>query len=317
MTFTFVAFGAAFVLVLWAGQLLPTTLARISRVLHIPQFVIAFLLVSFATSIPEIFIGIFSAVQGVPNLSLGNIMGANLVNLTLVVGLSVIVGGVVRGDGKISSQNFWLAFFIAMLPVVLAFDGALSRIDGIILLAAFVLYISKIFKDKQYFHKAVTHEGEPPGFHSFSNALKAFSWFLVGTAVLLLGSFALIASAKEIVRFYFDADFLLFGVLFMALGTALPELVFGIRSTLKGQARAMLGNALGTIPFNAAAVIGIVSLIQPMDIDFTNELLVVSLFLFSAFLLFHLFVYTRDRINRKEGFVLLLLYVAFVVLSFL
>lgn len=311
--FILTIFIISFLLVLWAGRVLPKTIGGISRILRLSEFITAFILVSFATSVPELFIGIFSAVQNIPSLSLGNIMGANLINISLVVGASALLTGSIKGDGKISSRNFWLASFIALLPVLLSVDGIISRADGLLLLFIFGLYFAKVYKDREYFHKEMNMK-ENQGVRSFSHILKHASRFLSAIVVLMIGSFMFIWSAKEIVGTYFAANFILFGTLFVAIGTALPELIFGIRASMQGHSGAMLGNAIGTLPFNAAAVIGVVALLRPITVDFSAHLLTVSLFLIIAIGLFHFFVYTRNRINRREGFVLLLLYGIFLAI---
>ncbi len=311
--FIFIVFIISFLLVLWAGRVLPKTINGISRILHLSEFITAFLLLSFATSVPELFIGIFSAVQGIPLLSFGNIMGANLVGISLVIGLSVVIAGSVKADGKISSQNFWFVSFIAILPILLAVDGLISRGDGLLLLVIFGLYLVKIFNDKEYFHKEMDGT-EHTGMRSFSRIVHHASRFLFAIFVLLAGSFAFIWSAVQIIEEYFEANFILFGIVFVALGTALPELVFGIRATRQGHGNAMLGNAVGSIAFNAAAVVGIVSIIHPIVVNFSVNLILISVFLVVSLILFHFFVYTRGRINRKEGFVLLLLYGIFLAI---
>ncbi|MAG12798.1 hypothetical protein CL630_03230 [bacterium] len=313
--FVSIIFIISFLLILWAGRVLPRTISGISRALHFSEFITAFLLLSFATSVPELFIGIFSAVQGIPALSLGNIMGANLVDISLVIGLSVVIAGSVKGDGKISSQNFWFVSFIAILPILLAVDGLISRGDGVLLLVIFGLYLVKIFNDKEYFHKEMNGT-EHDGMRSLSHIARHMSRFLFAIAVLLGGAFAFIWSATQIVGEYFEANFILFGIVFVALGTALPELVFGIRATRQGHGNAMLGNAIGSVAFNAAAVVGVVSIIHPIAVSFSFNLILISIFLVVSFLLFHFFVYTRGRINRKEGFVLLLLYGIFLAVMF-
>ncbi len=314
MAISITVFLLSFVLIIFAGGLLPRALSGVARILQLSQFITAFLLVSFATSIPELFIGISSAVQDIPGISLGNILGANLVNITLKVSLVVFVAGTITGAGKISSQNFWLVFFISLLPILLASDGIISRGDGILLLAAFVLYVVKIFQDKEYFHKHM-HPNEHPTFASLAHIIRYFGMFLVSMSLVLAGSFLLIWSAKEIVSVYFDAHYILFGIIILALGTTLPELIFGIRVALAGHGSAMLGNTLGAVAYNSAGIVGIVALINPITLDFTGDLFVVGIFLFIAFALFHFFVYTKHKINRTEALVLLLVYGAFLFLT--
>ncbi len=312
MPFIFTVFLISFLVLLWSGRILPRALHNISKILHLSEFITAFFLVAFATSIPELFVGISSVFQGVPSVSLGNVMGANIVNLTLVVGLSTIFAGTIAGDGRISSENFWLIFLVAMMPILLAMDGIISRGDGIVLLFAFALYMLKIFRDQQYFHKEM-HETKDPGLQSVPNVLKNLVHFFGGMFLLLVSSLFLVWSSKAIIAEYFVDSFLIFGVLFIALGTALPELMFGIQVSLDGKPHAMLGNALGSVAFNAAAIVGIVALLSPIQIQIGDEFILIALFLFLAFALFHLFVYTKHSISRSEGFILVLVYLAFFV----
>lgn len=309
-------FAVSFVLLLWSGKILPRTLQRISKILHISEFLTAFLLIAFATSVPELFVGISSAIQGVPSISLGNVLGANFINLTLVIGLAALFSGFVSSKSKISSENFWLASAITFLPILLSTDGVISRGDAVLLLGAFVLYLMKIFQDKEYFHKA-SHTGEPHNFHSISNVFKNLVHFAGATALLVVSSFVLVWSSKIIIGEYFASDFLLFGLIFIALGTTLPELVFGVRSSMSGHSSAMLGNAVGTIAFNAAGVVGIVALVQPITMDFSKDILLVGIFLGLALFFFHFFVYTKGHINRLEALVLLLVYLSFIGFTFL
>jgi len=319
MTLAFIVFIIALTALLWSGKILPQALGDISRSLRLSEFVTAFLLVSFATSIPELFVGISAALQGVPDLSIASIIGSNIANITIVIGLSILIAGKASVEGKISSQNYWLISVIAFLPLMLLIDGMLSRIDGIILLVAFALYIRKLFHDKEHFRKVIgggDAEEAPPGATSLVEVMRAFGRFLIGMSFLLVSSFALVWSSKLIVVEYFGADFVLFGIIFIALGTSLPELAFGVRAALDGHSPAMLGNAFGSVAFNAAGIIGLIALIKPIEVDFTRDYLIASFFLLAAFTLFHFFAYTQKRLSRREGFFLVLLYVGFLFVMF-
>jgi len=146
MTTTFVIFVISFIILLWSGKALPQALGDIARQLRISEFVAAFILASFATSIPELFVGVSSAFQGVSDLSIATIIGSNIANMTIVIGLAVVIAGKVSITGRISSQNYWLISLLAFLPLLLLMDGILSRLDGVVLLIAFGLYLRKLFK---------------------------------------------------------------------------------------------------------------------------------------------------------------------------
>ncbi|MBI2108743.1 MAG: sodium:calcium antiporter [Parcubacteria group bacterium] len=314
MLFPFFVFMLSLALTVWAGGILPRALGGIALILRLSQFVTAFFLVSLATSIPELFIGISSAFQNIPDISLGNILGGNLVNITLKVGIIVLIVGALTGEGKISNQNFWLVFFLGVLPTLLGVDGVISRGDGVILLLAFALYIIKIFKDEEYYHKHIPIH-EPPDLRSVSNVMRHFGVFLGGSVLLLVSSFLLIWSSKEIVGAYFDENFFLFGIIFLALGTTIPEFIFGVRASRMGQGAAMLGNTLGSIAYNATAIVGLVAVLNPIEIDSNGNFFVIAFFLFVAFLMFHFFVYTKRKITRLEASVLLLVYILFLGLT--
>ncbi len=314
---TLLIFIASFVLLSYAGSLLVRSLTRVSELLGLSEYIVAFVFMSIATSIPELFIGLASAFQNVPTISLGNTVGTNLINLTLIIGIVAIIARGIKIESKISHQNFLLIFFFAFLPILLATDGIISRGDGLLLLIAFFFYITRLLHDREYFTKRVEEtEGKELSVASILGTFKSLKMFFIGVLLLILSSLALIWSAQGMAE-YFNIGLLFFGVVFIALGTALPELVFGIKSAIMKHTSMMLGNSLGSIAFNATFIIGLVALIRPISIDFSNGLVYASFFLFFAFLLFNIFSYSRGRISRNEGIVLILFYGVFIFVGFL
>jgi len=267
-----------------------------------------------ATSIPELFIGISSAVGGVPVLSLGNIIGANLINITLVIGLIAFFSNGIRIESKIRQKNFWLIFFIAFMPIFLAMDGVISRWDGLVLILSFAIYIIRLISEKEYFSKVLS---EIEFNHEMLAKIFRTLWrFALGILILLAGSALLVWAGKEISSAS-SINLLSFGIIFVALGTALPELAFGIRASMLGHTKMSIGNALGSIAFNSAFIIGLVSIISPITLDNGRGFFIAAIFLFAAFLLFNLFIYTRSGISRRESALLILLYVFFLVSQYL
>lgn len=315
MLLPFLIFSVSFFVMFYAGGMIPRAIGGIALILRLPQFVTAFFLVSFATSIPELFVGISSVFQSVPSLSLGNVLGSNLLGVTMKVGLIVLIAGAVSGEGKVSSQNFWLIFALSVLPIFLGLDGMLSRVDGLILLAAFGFYVYKIFRDGEYFHKETNGVREPRMLRSPAHIAHHVSKFAAGATLLLASSFLLIWSSKIIVGAYFDTNFFLFGVLFLAVGTQLPDFVFGIKASQNGQGAAMLGNTFGAVAYNAAGVIGLVSLLRPIPIGSPQGLLEIAALLLAAFALIHFFIYTKRKITRARALMLVLVYLAFLALT--
>jgi cation:H+ antiporter len=219
---------------------------------------------SFATSIPELFIGISSAIEKVPDFSFGDVLGANFINITLVIGLVAILNNGIKTESKISQKNLWFIFFIALLPILFSFDGVISRADGLILIMFFFFYLSRLLGEKEYFSKVLN--GVKIDFEIFSKVFKEMFSFVLGILILIASSALLVFSGKNIASLI-NMDILVFSIIFVALGTTLPELTFGIRASLLKHNEMTLGNSIGSVAFNSSFVIGIVSLIKPIEIQ--------------------------------------------------
>ncbi len=310
----YIIFITSFIILSYAGSLLVRSMTRISELFGLSEYLVAFVLMSVATSIPELFIGISSIIQDTPSLSFGNILGTNLLTLTLIIGIVAVASNGIKVDSKISRQNFYLIFFIAFLPILLATDGIISRGDGILLLLSFAIYIYRLLAEKEYFTKRV--EEIEFSFASILSTFKNLRRFFVGIVLLIVSSFFIVWSSIEIVE-QLNFTFFAFGILFVALGTSLPELIFGMKAAFMKHKSMMLGNSLGSIAFNATFVVGLTSVIRPITTDFSDGAFLVSLFLFIAFVLFNIFSYRHSGISRKEGIVLLLLYLVFLAFEIL
>ncbi len=305
-----IIFLISFIFLSKSGVMLVKSLIKLAQFFKLSEFAIAFILMSFATSVPELFIGISSAVEKVPSFSFGNVLGANFINITLVIGLAAIISGGIKAESKISQKNFWLTFFIALLPILFALDGVISRIDGLILIISFLFYLFRLLGEREYFPKVLN--GVKIDFEIFSKIFKEIFVFLLGVLILIASSALLVFSGKNISSLI-NMDILAFSIIFVALGTTLPELTFGIRASLLKHNEMVLGNSIGSVVFNSSFIIGIVSIIEPIDIPRISIFFIIISFLLVSFLLFNLFIYTRSYISRREGFVLVFIYLFFII----
>lgn len=307
-----IIFLASFFLLARSSAALVGALNGIARLLGVSQYLAAFLLMSFATSIPELFIGIVSAARNVAGLSLGNVLGANLLNISLVIGASVLASGGITLESKISRTNFWLIFILSLFPLLLGADGVISRADGAILIVSFFIYIWHILGEKEYFTKIVNHK--PKGTEAVSKTAKSLLIFFAAIAILLFSSGFLVWSGSKIAS---KMAFTLFsfGAVFVSLGTTLPEMAFGVRAASKGYGSMAVGNSLGSIAFNSAFIVGLISIIRPIIIDGLSQFFFAAGAFIVAFLLFNIFVYSRTFISRREGILLILVYAAFIILE--
>ncbi|MFH1956239.1 MAG: sodium:calcium antiporter, partial [Patescibacteria group bacterium] len=291
-------FLLSFYFLVRAGSDLVKSLTRLARFLQISEYILAFVLMSFATTIPELFVGISSAIEEVPRLSLGNIIGANFINITLVIGIVAFLNKGIKIESKISQKNFWIIFFIALFPIFLATDGVISRGDGFLLIFAFLLYLISLLREKEYFSKSII-EIENNN-HRISDVFKLMGRFVLGISILLASSVALVWSGKYLIL-ETGLNTLTFGIIFVALGTTLPELAFGVRASMLKHSSMSIGNAIGAIAFNSAFIIGLVSIISPIQIDGGESFFIAAAFLVTALFLLNVFVYTRSNISRRES----------------
>lgn len=297
-----------------SGAVAVKNLVAIARYLRISEYVLAFILMALATSLPELFIGINSAFSKSPVLSLGNVIGSNVVNLSFVLGVVVIIAKGVRVESKIAKRDAWLVFFISILPIILLIDSYLSRIEGIILLMVFAWYFRRILKDKEAFRKRVDHVSRT--IEQFWQFVKDFIILILAIIVLLASSWAVVETA-ELIAQGLDLTLALIGLVLVAIGTSLPELVFGIRSVITKHEGMNLGNLIGSTVINSTLILGVTALIFPIKIENFNLILTGAIFMVFTVLIANFFIATKDKISLKEGMILIGVYILFLIIEFL
>jgi len=301
-------------LLFWSGNFLVGALIRIARFLGWKEFVVAFFIMAFATSIPNLFVGIISGLNKIPELSFGDVVGTNIVDLALILGLSALIsrrGLSVPSRTVQDSAIFTMA--VAILPLILIQDGLLSRIDGILLLSAFLIYLFWLFHKRERFEKVYDGVGKPLNLTSFFKDLILIS----GSILLLLLSAQGIVKSAIFFAEYLNFPISLIGILIIGLGTALPEASFALQAARKGQDWLILGNLMGSVVITSTFVLGMVSLIFPIKIFDFAPFFIARLFLIIAAIFFLLFIRTGHKVTRKEALFLLLIYLAFVVIEIL
>lgn len=306
--------GSCFLLIR-SGTWVVKSLVRIARVLEWSSFLTAFVLMAFATSLPELFVGLTSAFHKIPQLSFGNVIGANILNLTLGIAVVVLVAGGLKVQKGIARRDALFTSFIAFLPILLMLDGQVSRVDGIVLLLALTFYLKRIFGQKQRLVKVFNDK--------FKKDRTQFKLFLKDVAIFFAGMGLLLLSAEGVVRsakFFAGAinlPLVVTGIIFVSLGTVLPELTFGVKAIAMGHREMALGNFMGTVVVNSTLILGIVSLISPLKIPNFSPYFVGILFTVIVALAFAAFIRTDLKITKKEALILLGIYVIFIVFQLL
>ena len=300
----------SFFILVKSGSLLVRTLFLISRFLGIGEFTLAFILMSFATSLPELFVGIESALSAKPTLSLGNILGANIINMTLALGFVTAISGGFALKSETAKRDIWSIWLISILPIILLTDLTLSRIDGIILLIVFFFYARHLLKEKVY--AALNNVNQNQNAVTFKLFIKDVFLFIFGIILLFASSWAVVFSASQIAS-QLALPLFVVGIFLLAFGTTLPETVFGLRSILTKHEDMALGNVLGSVAVNSTFILGIVSLIHPIQVQDAPSFLYASLFMIFAFLLLIFLIRTRERLTMSHGLLLMFFYVIFVI----
>jgi len=297
-----------------AGNILVRSIARIADYLGWKEFTVSFIVMSFATAMPELFVGISSALRGVPELSFGNIIGQSIIHFTVAVSVCVIVGGSFRARSSLIRTTAWFSGFMALLPVILILDKNLSRVDGFILILSFILYVLWSFSKKRRFTKKYDKVTEYPNgkLIKIKMALRDVGLFLVGVLIIILSAQGIIESTKSIAMIL-SVPLVMIGVLIVGLGTSLPEMYFSALSAKKENDDLMLGNLLGSTAVSVSMVLGVVAMISPISVPDLSPYLISRIFLITSVVAFIFFMTTGKKVTVKEGLWLLVIYILFVI----
>lgn len=301
-----ILFLASFFLLHFSCETLVKEIINISKFFQIREFVVAFFIMSFISSLPNLSLGVFSALQGIPELSFGDILGGNIVDLTLVLSLAVLFSGEgISTKSRLVQTSILFTFFITVLPLLLLLDGNLSRLDGILLIFSFVFYCRWLSSKKEKFKKIYNHIDKTPSiFISLGKVFLIFPLIILATNGIIL--------ATKFFGGYFNVPLFLIGILILGLYNALPELYFSLLTARKGENWMVIGNLIGAVILPSSLILGIVVLIHPIKgLNFLS-VLEPRIFLFIVAFLFLLFGWTDKKIRKLEGIILLVIYLCFL-----
>jgi len=315
MLFSYILiFIGSFAILFFSSNFLVGGLTKLSKFIGWKEFVVSFLVMAFATTIPNFFIGIISALNKVPELSFSDVVGTNIADLTLVIALSALVSkmGLSVPSRTVQGSSLF-TIGVAVFPLILIQDGTLSRLDGILLLGAFAAYIAWLFNKKERFEKIYDGTSEKLTLNFFTKNI-----VLLFCSILLL-----LVSAQGIVKSaVFFSGFLrlplsLIGILIVGLGTALPELSFTLQAARKSQDWMIVGDVMGSVIMTSTLVLGIVALICPIKIVDFQPFAIARIFLIISAIFFLLFIRSGRKITRREALFLLGIYITFVLVEIL
>lgn len=313
------------VLVIWGADRLTEGAASLARGLRIPEIVIGLTIVAAGTSAPELFVSLVSALKGTSDLAVGNVIGSNIFNAMLIVGCSAVVAPMVISHSTVK-KDIPFALIASVLMFLLCFDdmesphlwgNEISRSDGMILLVvfgAFMIYtFNKARKDGMMPDEAEEDEAEEKKPMGQKVIWKNVLWMVVGLACLIYGS-NLFVDAASYVAYRFGVRQSVVGLTIVAGGTSLPELATSVVAARKGQSALAIGNAIGSNVFNILLILGLTAVICPMRIMGINIIDFAMMIVSMALLWF--FAYTKYTVSRREGFLLIGGFVAYMAWLF-
>jgi cation:H+ antiporter len=280
------------------------------------KMTVAAVLVALFTTMPEFFVGVASALEGKPLISLGNVIGSNVANLSLIIGGAALVSGSVNVVGEFIRWEMAAALIAGLAPAVLMIDGDLSRLDGVVLLIIYAFYLRDLFMMSGH-HKMVKRGLYR---HAWVNRIKVWHKNHVDRLVvkLIAGLLVMLLAADMVVKLAvslagsWQIPIVLVSLLVVAVGTSLPELVLEIEAIRKKEVALAFGDLLGSVVANSSLILGVTVLISPirgLPISSFGMMIVAFLVVFGFF---WLFVSTKKRLDRWEGVVLMGLYLMFV-----
>jgi len=300
------------ILLIAGGDFLLKGSVDLSLRLSIPRIVVGMTVVSFATSAPELIVSLQSAIRGFPDLALGNVVGSNLANLGLVLGITLLIGGL-----DIRRSFYFVDWPVMMLASLLAYffvlsDRMLGRTEGIIMVVALFVFLIYLLR----FQKTAVTE-VPKEFVNILPLYKTVFFLVVGSVALWGGSEILISGAVGLATHLHISERII-GISLVSVGTSIPELSASVIAMIRQEKAISVGNLIGSNIFNLLAVLGITSIIQPIHV--IDEYLVTSDLLWMlgiSFLVLPLVFFPQgQRLNWKDGLILLAVYATFLFTTF-
>lgn len=274
--------------------------SSLARIMNVPSVIIGLTIVAMGTSAPETAVSIAAGIAGNSDISLGNIVGSNIFNLLMVIGVSAVISPVIS-HRDIIRRDMWWNIAISVLLFILLFDHEISRLDGVFLLLGMAAYLFVVVRS------ALQNRTDEENAVSMSLP-KSILAMILGLAAIILGGNLVVDNASLIAKAWGMSDTLV-GLTIVAIGTSLPELMTSLTAARKGDSGIALGNAIGSCIFNILFILGMTSVLTP--IHATTELIIDTGILILVSILMLILAFTKKQTSRIEGILCILIYLAY------
>jgi cation:H+ antiporter len=294
----FIVLGVA--LVLYGADKLTEGASALARKMNVPEIIIGLTIVAAGTSAPELFVSLVSALNDTPDMAVGNVVGSNTMNCMLIVGCAAMVAPMIISPSTVK-KDIPFSVLASVLLILVAFDRFVSRLDGIILLIGFAVFMTYTLMQVKKGSSETVKESSP--------VWKNILYLVFGLAGLVIGSNLFVDSASDVALTLGISEGVV-GLTIVAGGTSLPELATSVVAARKGQSAIAIGNVIGSNVFNILLILGLTSTISPMEIEGITTI-DMAVMLLSVILVWQ-FSRTRYTVERWEGAVLVLGYLAYL-----
>ncbi|SRR5690606_1814873 len=292
--------------------------ARLARSLGVSPLVIGLTVVAFGTSSPELVVSGLASFRGQTDVAVGNVIGSNILNVALILGIAALIHPL-RVEARLVAREVPIMILTSLAVAALALGGMVGRLEGVGLVAALITYVIYLIRSSRRESAAVQAEFEefeveralePYG----ESRLRGVFLVVVGLASLMGGGQLLVGAATHFARALGVSE-LTIGLTIVAIGTSLPELATSVVSAIRREADIALGNIVGSNIFNLLGILGVAAVIRPLT--FSRDVLLIDMPIMLAFSIALLpLAWTRMRLDRWEGALLVTGYVAFTMLLF-
>lgn len=293
-----------FILLIKGSDFFVSSASDIAKKFKIPPIIIGLTVVAMGTSAPELSVSVTSSLAGLNDMSIANVVGSNIFNILIALGVSSMFGKLKINNYK----DIWMLLGTCLGLLLMAINRSLGMLNGIILLIAFTMYILSLIKQAKD-NKANKEESED---EKQRNIFITVVLGILGAIAIVIGGNMVVNSASEIALKLGMSENLV-GLTIVALGTSLPEFVTSVMATKKGELEIAIGNIIGSNIFNILLILGVASLISPMVISVV-AICDVMFMVFTVALFIFLTVKEKE-LNKKNGILLIMMYIVYLIIT--
>ncbi len=316
MWISFILLIVGLVLILLGADALVNGASAVARKYGISEFVVGLTIVGIGTSAPELIVSAISAINGSSDIAIGNVVGSNISNVFMILGVTAIIAPITLTKSNLK-YDLPIALGVSLLLFILAYDSiflgkefnVISRWDGLILIAMFVLFMIYSFKSSA---SGDQNEESAESENGKVNIVKSVLLIVCGLVGLVLGGRLFVNSGSDIARGFGVSDAFI-GITVMAVGTSLPELAASVNAAIKKKGQMALGNVIGSNIFNILLILGTSSIIRPLTLGGITMIDMGMMILTTVMIMLSALLISKKEIKRGVGALFFMIYIAYIV----